>query len=464
MFNDFNFYKSDGFYENKGSINFCGVDIAAELKVNDKDVELRIFDFNRAIGSRLIDLESIRELVFFGENKYFKLFGLEFKSASSMRLGANNTFPDYVLKCGGFFYSRINLNNINKFSGFKFYSERITTWVGVTEKIGHILDNSFKSILPDDEDLLELEESAQGLGVVSISYEYAYGGLKNPNTVGMAITPHVALVFEEEFDLEVSLEKYKDLYMLLRFFIGGDIDLSEVEVLSPVSGFGNAIKLFHPEKKTDDINRNESFFIPYSNMMSDRGGKFFPRAIIRNYNDSNDRNVKSLLKKFIAYSMVSNYEEGFLGYYRIVEAATLKRSYYVDEETLASYLNRYNRVLSKLFPGVSISKFSRAIKRANSTKSNTEMCIRNYFKNKSMSLYEALFIDQLNLEKLCRLRNKMVHQPLYSVSVDEAYSSMRVAKILANIILLIELDVSFERIMELAHYQNWKVEISNYKK
>jgi hypothetical protein len=99
-------------------------------------------------------------------------------------------------------------------------------------------------------------------------------------------------------------------------------------------------------------------------------------------------------------------------------------------------LERAKGIFQKKFKDLSVSKFKRAILRANKSRENTETCIRYYIKSLPQEFVARLGLDKIKIDELCKVRNSMTHQPLFSVSVEKLHDCMVTAKLLVCIILM----------------------------
>jgi hypothetical protein len=86
------------------------------------------------------------------------------------------------------------------------------------------------------------------MGTLGGYYSYKYGGLDGIHTVGMSVTPHVTLHFEKPVNLNGLLENYIDLYMMMRFLIGKQLDFTSVKIHLEKRSNNRDINLYLPEK------------------------------------------------------------------------------------------------------------------------------------------------------------------------------------------------------------------------
>lgn len=198
----------------------------------------------------------------------------------------------------------------------------------------------------------------------------------------------------------------------------------------------------------------------YSSGYHDYSERDFPLHIFDNYFCMENKETNLLLKKFMNYSLIDSDEEKFLGFYRILERATFKQSFYVDENELSILLERAKGIFQKKFKDLSVSKFKRAILRANKSRENTETCIRYYIKSLPQEFVARLGLDKIKIDELCKVRNSMTHQPLFSVSVEKLHDCMVTAKLLVCIILMSRLGFSYNQIEEVANLNGWKEGLS----
>ncbi|WGL97898.1 hypothetical protein QE177_11980 [Arsenophonus sp. aPb] len=437
----------------KGSVIIDGNNYPSELSIVDSKIEVKIFDFNKNMTLNFSELSSLTTIIFFNGFYYFQLFGRKLESRSSMRLGKGNYFHDHSFSTKGFLYSRLNLNDITSFQGLEFYSDSIKNWLGNTSRLEKIIVNGFhNNVLPKDDERIEFERKIDGVGVFGAYYTYQYGGLDDGiYTVGMSVTPNITLHFEYICNLTELFNKYIDMYMMLSFLIGELFEVSKVVVIvDNSSNFRkNYIKLFIPQKKRKKQDPYQGIFIPYSSIYRDASEKNFPMVVFDNYFNVEHQETNQLLKKFINYTMVESDEEKFLGFYRILERATFKQSYHVDEVDLEKLLDRSKRFFSKKFPNSSFSKFKRAILKANESKNNTESCIKHYIDRFSKPFINELNLKQIKIDDICQARNKIIHRPLHIEPPEKINQYMKITKALTSIILMEKLGVPCDEIQKI---------------
>ncbi|HHA1770876.1 TPA: hypothetical protein ACOEDU_004431 [Enterobacter ludwigii] len=440
----------------KGSIKIDNEDYAAELNITKNHIEVRFFDFNNKMSRDYSSLLALETAVFNGGGLFFRFLGMELSETSFRVIGQCNSFNDYKFSAKGILYSRSNLNNIESYQAISFFSSGVSQWLGNTLKLNKIISDSIVTKLPEQEDLVEFERTLKNVGTLGGYYSYKYGGLDGIYTVGMSVTPHVTLHFDKLVDLNGLLDKYIDLYMIMRFLIGKHLDFTSVKIHEGNQSRQRDINLYLPEKIYSGSELHNAMSFPYSSGYHDDSEKAFPLHIFDNYFSEESKEINLLLKKFISYSLVDSDEERFLGFYRILEMITYKQSFYVDENELSVLLERAKGILQKRFKGTSISKFKRAVLRANKSKENTETCVRRYIKNMPQEFVTRMGLDKIKIDELCKVRNNMTHQPLFSVSESKLHDCMVTSKLLVCIILMSKLGVPFNQIEEVANLNWWK--------
>ncbi|MEN4927510.1 hypothetical protein ABEI22_00195 [Erwinia billingiae] len=450
------FYLDNVNENRKGLITIDNEDYAAELRITRSHIEVRFFDFSRKMKRDFSDLLSLETAVFYGGGEFFRLFGLELSESSFRLLGQVDSFNDYTFSAKGFLCSNNDLNYINTYQALSFYSKGISQWFGNTSKLNKIINESMINKMPEKEGLVEFKRTIKGVGEIGGYYSYKYGGLEGIHTVGMSVMPHVTLHFENEVDLNGLLDNYISLYMLMRLLIGTQLDFTTIKVHVSDKERNHGISLYLPEKSNTGRELHSSMSLPYSSPYHDESEKNFPLHIFDNYFSEERKETNLLIKKFINYSLIDSDEEKFLGFYRIVERATFKQSYYVDESELSALLDRSKVIIQKKLKCLSVSKFKRAVIRANRSKENTETCIRHYIKSMPLEFVIRMGLDKIKVDDLCKVRNNITHQPLFSVSAEKLHDCMVTSKILSIIILMCELEISYELIEEVANLNGWK--------
>ncbi|WP_342323491.1 HEPN domain-containing protein [Kosakonia sp. BYX6] len=450
MVDEIDYYAGEMISCQKGSVELDGEYYVAEMLMTDDSIKLRIFDFNGEIRRDYIGMLSINKVTFISSFGNYLLFGLDLNENSFMRLGNDGVFKDYLYSAQGFLKSRGELSTDASFSSISVFGENLKKWSGCTRKLNRIIQRGIINQRPLENDCTEFEKSIRGLGDIGLYYSFRLGGLDGLHTVGMSVTPHVTITFDEEISLDNLIKSYVDLYMLLRFLIGESLNISQVKVDSDSCLGRNGAVFYLAEKKTEKNRGNVGVFIPYSTPYYDDSEEKFPSMVWDAYYNPDNNDTKELIKKYVTYTMVNSNEERFLGFYRIIETMTIKKSSYVDENRLSELLKRSRRFFAKNFPEASISDFFRAVKRANKSKHNTESSIHHFIKSFPQSMIDALNLDDVKIGDICSSRNKIIHQPLFSESPEKVYKFMKITEALTVLAIMSRLGISVEKIESIA--------------
>ncbi|EGT5650540.1 hypothetical protein RVW07_000440 [Citrobacter freundii] len=437
-----------------GYVTIDGGNYVSELSIDDDGIEIRLLDFNSKMNRAYSEVMALNSILFQKGTRYYLLFGLELHESSFMRMGVDGRFSTYTFSAQGFLYSKSRVNTNSLFTSVSIHGENIKKWSGSTRKLDKIIECGlgFSNKLPNDDDCVEFEKNIDGLGKIGLYYSYRYGGLSGLHTVGMDVEPHVTVSFEKPVGLDRLIENYIDLYMILRFFIGGSLMISNIKTNS-VSNYGREnIQIYIKEKKEDHKTINTGMFLTYSTIYHDDSEKNFPDSVWEGYFNPENHEIKELVKKYVTYSMVHSNEEKFLGFYRMIESMTIRKSCYVDEALLSKLLNRSRCLLAKKFPGAPLGDFIRAIKRTNKSKHNTESCIHHFIKSLPESVVIKLDLKKISINEVCKSRNQIIHQPLFSETPSKIYKHMQATEILTKLALLIRLGVPMQKIEEIICY------------
>lgn len=446
-------YYTDGFSGLlKGAVELDNQHHVAEMTIAGNKITLRILDFNCEVKRNYMDMLALKKVIFSSDLDYFLLFGLELNGSMHMRLGGNGRFNDYSYSVQGFLKSKSHLNENISFSRISVFGEGLKKWSGCTRRLERIIGAGLMNQLPDDDDCTEFEKNIKGLGRIGLYYSFKLGGLSGLHTVGLSVKPNFSITFENGIDLDDLIKHYVDLYMILRFLIGGSIDIDEVKVYSSSHLFRDGADFYFAEKKNSGNRSEMGFFIPYSTPFHDDSENEFPTLIWDSYFNCNNDNTREMIKKYVSYTMVNNSEEKFLGFYRVLEQMTLEKSSYVDEKKLEDFLRENKSNFKKSFPDASISDFFRAIKRANKAKNNTESCIHHFISGFSESIIMQLGLKKIPINEICTSRNRIIHQPLFQESDERVFRFMKITEGLVVLAILKNLCISIEKIERIALY------------
>lgn len=444
-----NYYKDNINEHLKGFVTINNGDYFSELTIGDEGIKIRLLNFSTKNNNAAPEIISLDSIVFKRANYHYLLFGLALIDLAFIRIGSDGDVRDYEFSAQGFLYSKTVVNQNDFFTSISIYGESIKKWSGSTRKLNKIMSGGIANKLPCKDDCVEFETSITSVGTIGLRYSFKYGGLNGLHTVGMNVEPHVTITFEEGIGLDKLIDNYIDLYMILRFFIGNSLMISNVKIQS-YSRYGrNDIQFYMAEKKEDERNNHAGgMLLSYATIYNDDSEDDFPDSVWENYFNPRNRENKELIKKFVTYSMVKNNEEKFLGYYRIIEAMTVKESFYVDEDKLSNLLKRAKPLLVKYLSCTSLSDFFRAIKNTNKSRSNTESCIHHFIQNLPHSVLEKTTIKEIKISEICKSRNQIIHQPLFSETPEKIYKHMQTIELLIKLATLIRLGVSTKKIEE----------------
>lgn len=456
MLNEDNYYLDSISNCLKGSVELGNQFCVAEMTMADNEIKLRIFDFNGEIKRNYAEMDSLNKITFCSGFDKFLLFGLDLNESLHMKVGNDGRFNDYTYSVQGLIRSKVNLNQSSRFSSISVSGENLKRWTGNTKKLERVIQAGLVNRLPDDNDCTLFEKNIPGLGRIGLYYSFRMGGLDGLHTVGMSVEPNFTITFIDEVDLDELIKCYTDLYMLLRFLIGEPINITYVKIHS-YSCLGREGASFYLAEKKGELKRNRSSIsIPYSSPYYDDSEKEFPSMIWDGYYSQDNGDIKELIKKYVSYTMVNNNDEKFLGFYRILETMTLKKSSYVDENGLTELLKQNKDIFSAKFPNASISDFFRAIKKANKSKYNTESCIHHFINDFPTLMIEELNLRSVQINDICTSRNKIIHQPLFSESADKIYRFMEVTEALAFLAILSNLGISVKKVEEIALFNGFQ--------
>ena len=449
MAGDVNYYTGEVVESHKGTVRLGDEYYVAVLMIEKNNISITIMDFNGTLQKNYTTMFSLKNIVFKSNANNFLLFGLTLNETYHLRVERDRVFNDYSYSAQGFLYGKNGLHLNDRFKSISIYGEKIKKWSGFTQKLDRILTCGLINHLPVEGDCIEFEKNLKGLGRLGLYYSYTSGGIEGLHTVGMSVNPHITITFEKSVHLDELIEQYTDLYMFLRFLIGSSLNISQVEIGNDLWERNTA--QFYLAEKYEKINKlRNGVFMPFSTIYRDYSENHFPLIVWDHYYDSERQDVKELLKKYVSYTMVDSNEEKFLGFYRLIETMTMKKSSYVDEEVLTETLKTGKRFLAKRFPGASISDFSRAIKRANKTKHNTESCIHHFINSFPQPMVGSLNLNKIIISEICRSRNQIIHQPLFSESRDVIYKFKEITEVLAILALMVKLGIPNDKIEGIA--------------
>lgn len=308
-----------------------------------------------------------------------------------------------------------------KFDSLKISSPAIGKWVGYTSTSQRILEayhTSSESLFDIDHDLnIELQNNRS----VSVSYNIEISDRHDIFQSSLSFPPSLIFNFDNATAAQ-AVSEFNKSSTFISFFLGFSPDIKSIEF------YGNFYRctmyypgnIKHPKKKMDEwvLYPLGWDLVP---LFNHSGLPAIPPEAFKNYFDGDD-NLQDTISKFVTYREMHNIEDRFLGFFRLLERICLQKKSHINEQQLDKLLAHSKELLASF--GLTSRKrkdFESSIRRANSSKYNTEKCISDFIEKLPTEVTEKLETKKSELTNICKLRNDITHANPYSIGRYEIY-------------------------------------------
>jgi hypothetical protein len=329
------------------------------------------------------------------------------------------------------------------FIAVKLHSKSVGTWVGMTTSQDNILEK-YENDSPDIfEDPYELIVSLSASEAVGVLYNISLGGdgqFRN----GISFRPSFDYILGE-VSAKDALEGYYKLYNFLAFVLGYFPIVERVEVIA--NGCSEA-SLYFPTQKPRTVRYDELGMLPLGHNIKSHfahtGLPPIPPEVFVNYFKAGS-NVPDLIAKYTTYNNMTNIEDSFLGFFRLLEKQCFKPKSYLEDSVLSGLLESNRDFLKGAgFTKRQIASFASAVKRVNGGKYNTEKCITDFYMSLPSEIKDALKVDTGDIGGACNLRNDITHANPYSISENDMLKNTTLIRKLLVYSLLSTLGLDLE--------------------
>lgn len=371
-------------------------------------------------------------------NRTFVLFGLRVIAGQQRALGYH---PDGI----SFFESTYSVEHVICFpfdiyddfsiTGIRIHSSTIADWIGNTNTQERINSKYLAGLTKafDTEELFEF--SVNILDKISLGIYYNVSMYWSPHEYrsGLTFPPSLIVDFKEKLDSRNIKNQFDKVYTLFHFLVGSSLVVEKIGLVPNRGGSSKASMYYTSDKKdVDAIDPSKPILFPLGkDIRFDQSGlPALPLGLFENFYSFDDTEY-GYFAKYVRYKSMSNPEDRFLGFFRLLEKLTFKAKEFVDGEKLHQLISRAKPYLyKKLGEKKSVDSFLKGLARYNRSKYNTEKCIQDFF----LSIPETMTSDwqfkRSDIGSICKLRNDIVHANDYYVSDADLIDRMYFIEIL----------------------------------
>lgn len=441
-------------YEFEVIVNFKNNTFAGELTLSPNGVRLEI------MGNESLNENFSRDFFYLDEdtvihardgNDNFLLYKFKPIRALSKTLSRldNKGFFKVVFNVAYVIFSPYHLKQNQQFLGFSIRSEQINNLFGTTKISQELLNNQ------DSGYEFGIETENYTLGYV-YDYYYLYDQSKRVQELKPSINVNF---FENANNLQNSLIFLKQIRNVFSFLYGSDIQIDQITYFSQGS-FGDLDAfLYYPTATKSQNNAANPILTRYvGNQAFANGGKDgFTIDHLANFLSLNEKEC-SYFEKYLRYKNMTNIEEKFLGFFRILESCVYLRKSYVSDELLIEYLAKVKQLIETDFNDnlKPLNSLTARLKTLNYQKYNTQTCILKFYKSIIPLQTQHWIYAPSDIEHLCKLRNDITHANEYELdNIDKKTKFIEVLTVFCLLELLeVEKSTILSTLQNLAGYRS----------
>jgi hypothetical protein len=417
MFGDENI-NLDKDYEFRVSVKGSVGSFSAVLKLFQNEISIRISGDQvglRMWGGTKWELESLECE---GIGWYCVLFDLHCIKSGSFAIGdmlgtAMHFEVEYTAKYA--VISRQKVVNMD-FRSIHLYSPSLAKWVGYTEKQQEIIEDQVSGSrvgLVSNFDYFDTTEFCmvdEDGGQIALNYNIKASASPFEFEVGIRFPLSFSVFKNGQIQPKDSLALYQKCYSLLSLLHGQELVMDRIELWEGDVRNGEAFIYYpKPEPSSNDYMSYSWYPLGHQLRFNDLGLSAFPLESISKY-FSESYELSEKWSKYLKYRRMSNVEERFLGYFRLLESLTKTSKSFLDPELLSQQVKRVEKLMVKIFGGgKEVKNFLRGIARYNNSKYNTEKCMIDFYKKIPTKVVDAWCLKQDAIKAICKLRNDISH-------------------------------------------------------
>ena len=294
-----------------------------------------------------ISTKKIEKIVCRDLSRRFYLYDLKFVQGRSSVIDKNIVYFENTFEVGFILYFQSGGYDDTSFNFLNINSETVANWIGNTEKQGEILNSYHKKERPDEylEKLTEFTIDISKLGKIFVKYElsiyYSFPDFKS----GIIFPPSLNISFLNRLNAIEIKYILDNLLNLLIFLTGDELIVEDIRVGH--FGSSNNGSLYYSSQTFRKRLPNSHILFPLGHNL-----KFdqlnlppLPLEIFRKYFELHDTDI-GYFGKYIKYKRMSNIEERFLGFFRLLENLCFKQKIYLNEKLLKELINRVKPYLT----------------------------------------------------------------------------------------------------------------------
>jgi len=334
-------------------------------------------------------------------------------------------FFEIMFEVGYLVFSKSHFSTTHGIREISVVSETISDWIGNTDTQENIIDMYFRreDLFDDPRKRAEFVVKVENVGILGVEYQISQFYDSSSYKAGVIFPPEAFIGFPEPVKTQNVKKIYDELYSLFAYLVGGELDIEAIKVgidtyPSTSKGF-----LYLPTEHIPQRSRYSIILFPLSKdiRFGDAFGPPLPLEIFQNFFQLNS-SIREYWSKYLKYRRMENYDEKFLGYFRLLEKAISRESPYFCPKLLTKFLERIKPILKKHgYRGRDIAGFVGRVKSMNSSKINIQNLLEQMYDSLPKDMVRKWEIDRSGIKDVVIERNNMTHAHPSYIGEEDLY-------------------------------------------
>jgi hypothetical protein len=351
-------------------------------------------------------------------------------------------FFERIFQVDNVIYIPTSIYRDGNFYSINLYSKRLSKWVGYTKLNSNIMREAENGARISS--LVEFDTPIENFGSLGVKYNL-YGYIE-PFKFGTRLSSLFFIDFCSGHNADKIKEIYDKVYNFLAVITGDDFNPQKIEVCYGDHECSTTCYLYYPTKDINyKISSSEILFPLGDHLVNDQLN--YPAFPINSFKEFYTLEKKQVgyWEKYIKYRRMTNIEERFLGYFRILESLCFQKKPYLNGDLLEEISKKAEPYLIKTFEDKkNVKSFLKGLPRYNYSKYNTEKNIQDFLVVVPKELSSTWKFTKKDIGAICKLRNDMTHANDYYVEEGEVESKAKFIEVLLLLRLFLMVGIPME--------------------
>lgn len=392
---------------------------------------------------------SIDELACKSFEGTFIMYGLKLTSGHSRALQhhpssiwhfENKYSVSHVIFIRGSFTSKVSVRAI------ELDSPSISRWVGSTTTQDEIVSRHNQGTLFSSRDAIpvEFEQALGDMGVLRIAYTLSTHYSSEAFNMGLRFPPVLLQIFNKLKSGAEAIDCFRKIETIFSFLTGHPLDIQTIRLINK-EGPRYSLSLYTPRAAYIESDRSYPFFpLGRNRRFNDMGLPEFPLDSFTEY-FSLPVEEQRYFEKYLRYRQMTNPEERFLGFFRLLEKLCFQKDFFLDEGKLIAFIDRARPFLGRHFGDKkNVNRLLKGVLRLNSSKLNSAGFILKFLKMLPTHLLDGWIYAPSDIDAICKVRNDLTHANEFEPEEFEIERKAKFIEVLLIISLLRKIGVSID--------------------